>query len=62
MHQIQIKVAEARIILGVSKKKMAALLTEGVLPYRVDVLDKRIKWLWLADVQRLVNGQHRKAA
>ena len=62
MHQRQIKVAEAREMLGVSKKKMAALLTEGVLPYQVDVLDKRVKWLLLTDVERLINGELRKAA
>lgn len=57
-----IKVTQAQKLLGVSKKKIASLIVEGVLPYEPDVLDKRVKLLRLADVQRLIELQHRKAA
>lgn len=62
MNDQLIKVTQAQKLLGVSKKKIAALIVEGVLPYELDVLDKRVKLLHLADVQRLITWQHRKAA
>lgn len=57
-----IKVTQAQKMLGVSKKKIASLIVEGVLPYQLDILDKRVKLLRLTDVQRLIDLQHRKAA
>ena len=44
---------EARKLLGVSKKKMSALLAEGVLPFREDPLDKRVKLVYSADLDKL---------
>jgi hypothetical protein len=57
-----VKVTEAQKLLRVSKKKMAALLAEGALPYQVDILDKRVKLLKLDDIQRLIELRLRKAA
>jgi hypothetical protein len=44
---------EARKLLGVSKRKMSALLAEGTLPFREDPLDKRVKLVNAADLERL---------
>lgn len=57
-----IKVTEAQKLLSVSKKKMASLLAEGALPYELDPLDKRVKLVRLADVNRLMELRLRKAA
>jgi Helix-turn-helix domain len=57
-----IKVTEAQKLLGVSKKKMASLIAEGVLPYALDILDKRVKLVKVADVERLMELRPRKAA
>lgn len=62
MNNQLIKVTQAQKLLGVSKKKMASLIVEGVLPYEADILDKRVKLLRVTDVERLLNMQHRKAA
>jgi hypothetical protein len=62
MNNQLIKVTQAQKLLGVSKKKIASLIVEGVLPFEADVLDKRVKLLRLADVERLLNMQLRKAA
>lgn len=62
MNNQLIKVTQAQKLLGVSKKKIASLIVEGVLPFEPDVLDKRVKLLRLADVERLLNMHHRKAA
>lgn len=57
-----INVTEAQKLLGVSKKKMASLLAEATLPYVQDPLDKRVKLVRLADVERLMELRLRKAA
>lgn len=57
-----IKVTEAQRLLGVSKKKMASLLAEGTLPFELDPLDKRVKLINRADVERLMEPRHRKVA
>lgn len=57
-----IKVTEAQRVLNVSKKKMASLLAEGTLPFELDPLDKRVKLVRLADVERLMELRLRKAA
>ena len=57
-----IKVMEAQRMLGVSKKKMASLLAEGTLPYTLDPLDKRVKLIDRADVERLMGLRQRKVA
>lgn len=56
------KVAEAQRLLGVSKKKMASLLVEGTLPYTLDPLDKRVKLINRADVERLMEPRQRMVA
>lgn len=48
-----INVSEAQRILGVSRHKMAKLLSEDILPYVTDPLDKRLKLVKLDDVMRL---------
>lgn len=57
-----IKVTEAQRVLNVSKKKMASLLAEGTLPFEIDPLDKRVKFVKLVDVERLMELRLRKAA
>ena len=57
-----IKVTEAQRVLGVSKKKMASLLAEGTIPFELDPLDKRVKLVRRADVERLAELRLRKAA
>ncbi|HEV2461954.1 MAG TPA: helix-turn-helix domain-containing protein [Ktedonobacterales bacterium] len=46
-------VAEARDALGVSKRKIAQLIDEGVLPAEPNTLDKRSKVVKRADVEAL---------
>lgn len=48
-----IKTIEAQKVLGVSKRKMAALLAEGTIPFASDPLDKRVKLVKLSDVEKL---------
>lgn len=62
MNTQTIKVTEAQKLLGVSKKKVAALLAEGTLPYELDPLDKRVKLVKLGDVERLMEPRLRKVA
>lgn len=57
-----IKVTEAQKMLGVSKKKMASLLSEGTLSYETDPLDKRVKLVKLIDIERLMEPRLRKVA
>jgi hypothetical protein len=54
-------VGEARARLGVGKRKMAALIAQGVLPTQPDPLDKRIKLVRRADVEALA-AQSKRAA
>ena len=56
------KVMEVQRLLGVSKKKMASLLAEGTLPYTLDPLDKRVKLINRADVERLMEPRQRMVA
>lgn len=44
---------EAARILHITRPKLAALIKSGLLPYRTDVFDKRIKWITLEAVERL---------
>jgi hypothetical protein len=62
MNDQLINVAEAQKLLGVSKKKMASLLAEATLRFVQDPLDKRVKLVRLADVERLMELRLRKAA
>ncbi len=62
MNSELIKVTEAQKLLGVSKKKMASLIADKVLAYELDVLDKRVKLVRLADVYQLIEHRLRKAA
>lgn len=56
------KVMEVQRLLGVSKKKMAALLAEGTLPFTLDPLDKRVKLINRVDVERLMGPRQRMVA
>lgn len=57
-----IKVSEAQRLLGVSKKKMASLIAEGTISYELDPLDKRVKLVKMADIERLMEPRLRKVA
>lgn len=57
-----VNVSEAQKLLRVSKKKIAALLAEGSIPFQVDILDKRVKLVKLEDVKRLIELRLGKAA
>ena len=54
-------VAEATQYLGIGNKKMSQLLKEGVLAWRADVLDKRIKLVKRRDVEALRASSKRVA-
>jgi hypothetical protein len=62
MNEQLVNVTEAQKLLRVSKKKIAALLAEGSIPYQVDILDKRVKLVRLDDVKRLIELRLGKAA
>ncbi|MDX6711728.1 MAG: hypothetical protein QOH96_2744 [Blastocatellia bacterium] len=62
MNEQLVNVTEAQKLLRVSKKKIAALLAEGSIPYQVDILDKRVKLVRLEDVKRLIELRLGKAA
>ena len=49
-------VGEAAEYLGISGRKMAQLIRESVLTYETDPLDKRIKLVYRADVEKLASG------
>lgn len=57
-----IKVTEAQKLLRVSKKKMAALLAEGVIHFISDPLDKRLKLVAVEDIEKLLSQAYKKAA
>jgi hypothetical protein len=62
MNEQLVNVTEAQKLLRVSKKKIAALLAEGSIPYQVDILDKRVKLVRLEDVKKLIELRLGKAA
>ena len=62
MSNFLIKVSEAQKLLGVSKKKMASLIAEGTVVFESDPLDKRVKLIKVADVERLMEPRLRKVA
>jgi excisionase family DNA binding protein len=55
-------VAEAREYLGVSKRKIAQLIEDGVLPAEENPLDKRSKKVKRADVEALKSAAPETAA
>jgi len=48
-----INTTEARMILRVSRKKMSSPLAEGTIEYKEDPLDKRVKLVYEADIEKL---------
>jgi hypothetical protein len=44
---------EAQLYLGISSKALARLLKSGDLPFTLDKLDRRVKMVKRADVERL---------
>jgi hypothetical protein len=62
MKKTLIKTTEAQKILGISKKKMSALLAEGALNFTCDPLDKRVKLVKMTDVEKLLDVKMPKAA
>lgn len=59
---VWMKVKAARSVLGISRMKMAALLRSRELPYEIDSMDKRIKRVRKADVERLQRQGLQKVA
>jgi hypothetical protein len=57
-----IKTVEAQKVLGISKKKMSALLAEGAIPFTCDPLDKRVKLVNISDLEKLRTVKMPKAA
>ena len=55
-----LKAADAQKVLGISKKKMSSLLAEGLIPFRFDPLDKRVKLVDSTDIQRLCEVKSHK--
>jgi hypothetical protein len=53
---------EARAQLGISPKKLAALIREGVLTTEPDPLDKRVKLVRRADVEALAEQSSKTSA
>ena len=53
---------EARAQLGISPKKLAALIHDGVLKTEPDPLDKRVKLIRRADVEALAARSTKKVA
>jgi hypothetical protein len=53
---------EAQRLLGVSHTKMAQLLKEGVIPYYLNPLDKRVKLVSRAEILSLKEPKRAEAA
>jgi hypothetical protein len=53
---------EAQRLLGVSHTKMAQLLKEGMIPYYLNPLDKRVKLVSRAEVLALKEPKRAEAA
>lgn len=51
--EVSMKATVAGEVLGISKKKLAALLSSGALPFERDSLDSRVKRVRKSDVRRL---------
>jgi hypothetical protein len=45
--------SEARTYLGISRQKLAQLIRDGILPTQTSQLDKRVRLVRRADVERL---------
>ncbi len=58
----RITVGEAQKLLGVSKKKIAALIESGELPAEPDPLDRRFKLVKRSDVEALQAKSLKRAA
>lgn len=54
--------SRAREMLGITKVTMARLIREGTIPTKPDKLDKRVKWVNLNDVKRLLQDSPAAAA
>lgn len=51
-----VTVAQAQVMLGISKTKIARMITEGELVAVRHPLDKRVKLIKRADIERLLRG------
>jgi hypothetical protein len=57
-----ITVKEARALLGVGTRKIAALIASGTLPTQPDPLDERVKLIKRSDVDALLARSKREKA
>jgi Helix-turn-helix domain len=55
-------VKEARAVLGVGTRKIAALIASGTLPTQPDPLDERVKLIKRSDVDALLARSKREKA
>jgi Helix-turn-helix domain len=55
-------VKEARTLLGVGTRKIAALIASGTLPTQPDPLDERVKLIKRSDVDALLARSKREKA
>lgn len=51
-----VTVAQAQVMLGISKTKIARMITDGELVAVRHPLDKRVKLIKRADIERLLRG------
>lgn len=49
----RLKLRDAAAYLGVSPATMSRLIKLGLLTCKVDLLDRRKKWVWLKDLDTL---------
>lgn len=57
-----IKTKEARLLLGISREKMARLMARGAFRTYDNPLDRRVKLVSRAEVQKLARFKQEKAA
>ena len=55
-------VKEARALLGIGARKIAALIASGALPTQPDPLDERVKLIKRSDVDALLARSKREKA
>lgn len=51
-----VTVAQAQVMLGISKTKIARMISRGELSYTRHPLDQRVKLIKRSDIERLLRG------
>lgn len=57
-----VKSSEAREMLGVTRPTMARLIRDGVIPTKADMLDRRLKWVSVEDLRKIIKESPAAAA